>query len=172
MLIGAALGREAIRKLLAANPPLARNMPDPERQLQPNGLDITVESVWRLVSQGRLGTGDDRALPQRISVPFRAYGWLHLDPGTYVIRFNEILHIPLDVMALGRPRSTLLRCGVSLHTAVWDAGYRGRSESLLVVHNPQGLRLRQNARICQLVFFPVSFPSNGYNGYYQDENTT
>ena len=55
-------------------------------------------------------------------------------------------------MALGRPRSSLLRCGASLHTAVWDAGYRGRSQSLLVVHHPAGLRLGRDARVAHWRF--------------------
>jgi dUTP pyrophosphatase len=74
-------------------------------------------------------------------------------------------------MALGLSRSSLLRCGASLHTAVWDAGYSGRSESLLVVHNPAGLDLEKNARVLQLVFSKLTGKSEGYNGIYQGENT-
>jgi len=55
--------------------------------------------------------------------------------------------------AIAKPRSSLLRCGVTVETAVWDAGYSGRSESLLVVFNNNGFRLRKNARILQLLFF-------------------
>ena len=65
-------------------------------------------------------------------------------------------------MALGRPRSSLLRSGVALHTAVWDAGYRGRSQSLLTVHHPEGFRLQRDARLAQLVFFRLSnLPEQG-----------
>ena len=74
-------------------------------------------------------------------------------------------------MALGLSRSSLLRCGASLHTAVWDAGYSGRSESLLVVYNPQGLDLEKNARVLQLVFSTLTGESQGYTGGYQGENT-
>jgi dUTP pyrophosphatase len=60
---------------------------------------------------------------------------------------------------------------VSIHTAVWDAGYRGRSTSLLVVDNPDGFRVQRNARLMQLVFFPLSAAvERGYQGVYQDEN--
>ena len=73
-------------------------------------------------------------------------------------------------MALATPRSSLLRCGVTVNTAVWDAGYSGRSQSLLVVYNPGGFRLQRNARIVQLVFFQLSGETEGYNGTYQGEN--
>jgi dUTP pyrophosphatase len=74
-------------------------------------------------------------------------------------------------MALGRPRSTLNRIGVTIHTAVWDAGYEGRSTSLLAVMNPNGVQLQRDARVMQLVFFGVSNPpAQGYAGVYQGEN--
>jgi dUTP pyrophosphatase len=74
-------------------------------------------------------------------------------------------------MALAMPRSSLLRCGVTVHTAVWDAGYSGRSQSLMVVYNPRGFRLQRNARIVQLVFFRLTQETEGYQGIYQGENT-
>ena len=84
---------------------------------------------------------------------------------------NEIVHIPNDIMALALPRSSLLRCGVSIHTAVWDAGYSGRSQSLMVVYNPYGFRLYKNIRIIQLVFFHLSHKiDEGYHGIFQGEN--
>ena len=94
-----------------------------------------------------------------------------LTPGPYLITFNEIVNIPRRMMALGRPRSSLLRSGVAIHTAVWDAGYSGRSQALLTVHHPGGFRLQRNARIAQLVFFTLTAPdATGYAGRYQQEN--
>jgi len=70
-----------------------------------------------------------------------------------------------------RKESSLLRCGVSIHNAVWDAGYSGRSQSLMVVYNPQGFRLYRNARIVQMVFFFLSREvAQGYQGMFQGEN--
>jgi len=77
--------------------------------------------------------------------------------------------MPLDVVAIARTRSTLLRNGATVETAVWDPGYKGRSSSLLVVHNPEGIRLKKDARIAQLVFFRVKEVAEGYSGVYQNE---
>jgi len=75
-------------------------------------------------------------------------------------------------MALGRPRSSLARSGVTIHTAVWDAGYSGRSTSMLQVINPNGFRVAKDARVLQLVFFSMSHASEqGYSGIYQHENS-
>jgi dUTP pyrophosphatase len=92
-------------------------------------------------------------------------------PGCYLVTYNEVVNLPRGIMALARPRSSLLRCGVSIHNAVWDAGYSGRSQSLMVVYNTEGFRLYRNARIVQMVFFFLSREAaEGYRGMFQGEN--
>ena len=123
---GGALDRSSIGDLVAATPPLVESYVSLERQLQPNGFDLTLRQVAALHSQGSMGSGpDDREISRAEALDFPPDGWLELAPQPYVITFNEIVNLPLNVMALGRPRSSLLRSGVSIHTAVWDAGYRG-----------------------------------------------
>jgi dUTP pyrophosphatase len=61
--------------------------------------------------------------------------------------------------------------GLHVPTAVWDAGYAGRGEGLLVVNNPYGTRLQRGARIAQLVVFRLSeAAAASYTGSYQHEN--
>lgn len=169
------LNRDTITALLAHDPPLLEGCPDLQRQLQPNGVDVTVHSVASYspdAGAGAIGVSDaDRMLPAPTELDFGHDGWLVLPAGHYLITFNEVVNLPRWLMALGRPRSSLLRMGVSLHTAVWDAGYSGRSQALLVVHHADGFRLQQNARVAQLVFFPLSAADDrGYDGRYQREN--
>ena len=95
---------------------------------------------------------------------------MELMPGSYMITYNEIVHIPTNLMALARPRSSLLRCGVSIGTAVWDAGYSGRSQSLMIIYNASGFRVQKDARVAQLVFMTLSTETEGYTGKYQNEN--
>ena len=169
---GNPLDRDSIGELLHHSPPLVQHYLSLEDQLQPNGFDLSLGEVGDLVSAGSIGTdSDQRELSELESLQFDSDGWLLLSPGPYLITFNEVVNLPLDVMALGRPRSSLLRSGVSIHTAVWDAGYRGRSQSLLVIHHPGGYRLQRGARLMQLVFFQLSSAvSQGYQGRFQSEN--
>jgi len=109
-------------------------------------------------------------VPDLAPLVFDGLGFIDLMPGAYIITYNEIVHLPKNIMALGRPRSSLLRCGVTVDTAVWDAGYSGRSQSLMVVYNPQGFRLQRNARVAQLIFLRLSRKTEGYHGAYQGEN--
>lgn len=165
------LSGNEIALLMAGDSPLVEGYLSLETQLQPNGFDLSLREVSRYSNAGTLGAANaDRDLSATEPVPFDTNGWTELTPGPYLVSFNEAVNLPGDLMALGRPRSSLLRMGVSLHTAVWDAGYRGRSQSLLTVHNPAGFRVQRNARLAQLVFFRLSGPPvQGYRGRYQGE---
>ena|SRR5579884_1507859 len=168
--VSGALSRETIWQLIHGEPALVSDLVDADRQIQPCGLDVTLGAVFQLTEAGRLGT-DERHLPDRVPMAFDFWGWLHLPAGSYMLQLNEVVRLPLDLMALGRPRSSLLRCGASLHTAVWDPGYQGRSECLLVVNNPAGIELQKDAAIMQLVFFRLEQATGrGYAGRYQGEN--
>jgi dUTP pyrophosphatase len=165
------LSKDDIRLALSSTPPLVEGYVDLPAQLQTNGFDLTLRTIATFRSLGQLAFDNaERRLPEMLPLEFNMDGVLHLTPGCYSLTYNEVVHLPKDVMALGLSRSSLLRCGASLHTAVWDAGYEGRSESLLVVNNSQGLLLKKNARVLQLVFFRLSGKTEGYHGRYQGEN--
>ena len=167
-----ALDKESIGDLVLGKPPLIEEYISLDEQLQPNGFDLTLRDVKSMTSAGSMGdTPDQRELAGTEPVPFGAHGWLDLRPGSYLLTFNEIINLPLNLTALGFPRSSLLRSGVSIHTAVGDAGYRGRLQALMVVHNPAGYRVRRNARLWQLVFFQLARTvSQGYQGRFLGEN--
>ena len=167
-----ALDRESIGDLVLGKPPLIEQYLSLDEQLQPNGFDLTLRDASRLNSGGSMGAGlDQRELSDTEPIAFDTDEWLRLIPGPYLLTFNEVVNLPLDLMALGRTRSSLLRSGASLHTAVWDAGYRGRSQALLIIHHPDGYRVQKNARLLQLVFFHLARPvSQGYQGRFLGEN--
>ena len=140
---------------------------------QPNGVDLSVDAVWRLSGPGSLGRSNvDRSLPDRELLSFDAEGWLHLQHGGYLVRYAETVQVPQDCGGLCFPRSSLLRMGAYIPTAVWDAGYVGRGEGWLEVRNPNGLRLQHGARIVQLVVFRLSAAATaGYAGAYQERRS-
>ena len=169
--MAAVLSRTDILGLLQQEPPLVEGLIDLEEQVQPNGIDLTLREVASPQSSGRITVANSQRLVSDLApLVFDGLGFIDLMPGAYIITYNEVVHLPRNIMALARPRSSLLRCGVTVGTAVWDAGYSGRSQSLMVVYNPQGFRLQQNARIVQLVFFRLTGETEGYKGTYQGEN--
>ena len=168
----AVLSKKDIQRLLQQKPPLIEGWVDLEQQVQPNGVDLTVREVALLQSPGKIAVSSSQRLVSDLApLVFDGLDFIDLMPGAYVITYNEIVNLPKNIMALATPRSSLLRCGVTVNTAVWDAGYSGRSQSLMVVYNPQGFRLQRDARIVQLVFLRLTQETEGYQGTYQGENT-
>lgn len=171
--LGAVLSSTEIRNLIDTGAPLLSAFGQLDEQVQANGFDLRLAEAARFLGNGAIGVSNaDRLLPELEPIEPDTEGYLTLAPGCYHITYAEVVSLPMNLMALGRPRSSLGRCGVSLHTAVWDAGYSGRSTSLMVVYNQHGFRVQVGARVAQLVFIQLSTPDElGYQGIYQGENT-
>ncbi|MFP4116276.1 MAG: deoxyuridine 5'-triphosphate nucleotidohydrolase [Candidatus Aenigmatarchaeota archaeon] len=166
------LNKEDIQGLVREKD-LIENYPHLDTQLQPNGFDITVDKIFRFSEKGKLDfSNSERELPDCDKIkPEKKneedkYGWWELEEGAYKVRTNERVNLPKDLAALGFPRSSLLRMGALVQQAVWDAGYSGRGEFILVVENEEGVEIKENARVAQLVFFPVKEVKEGYGGVY------
>ncbi|MCX6769208.1 MAG: deoxyuridine 5'-triphosphate nucleotidohydrolase [Candidatus Micrarchaeota archaeon] len=143
-----------------------------EGQCQPCGIDLTLKEAHEIASAGEIDFDNSkRRISESKKLEFSPEGSLHLKQGCYKIVYNEYVTVPLDACAFGFPRSSLLRCGADVHCAVWDPGYHGRSESLLVVNNSHGIVLHKNAKVMQLVFVRLeSAAHEGYAGKYKGEN--
>ncbi|WP_340097896.1 deoxyuridine 5'-triphosphate nucleotidohydrolase [Salinibaculum salinum] len=136
-----------------------------ENQVQPNGVDLTLDTVFEQVGTGRIERGD-KTVGERRELDTDE-GLFHLDPGGYVVRYDERVVIPDDHVGFLYPRSSLLRNSCMLDTAVWDAGYEGRGEGLLEVYHP--VELEPGARIAQLVLADAAHEGT-YEGAYQGEH--
>lgn len=169
------LNREELAKLInEVN--LISKWVDLHTQLTPNGFDLTVAKLYSFDTDGALDfSNKERVLPDCTELlavkhkPDDAFGWWQLDAGAYKVVTNEVVDLPKDIIAMAYPRSSLLRMGAFTQTAVWDAGFRGASEFILVVNNPAGIRIKQNARVVQLVFERINPTQEGYRGIYQDK---
>jgi len=143
-----------------------------DAQFQPAGVDLTLRKVFSLAAAGAIDHDNkERKLSDAHELAFDENGWIALSRGAYKVIYNEIVSIPADCCALAFTRSSLLRCGAFVACAVWDPGYSGRSESLLVVENGAGMRLKKDAKLTQLVFVKLSAEAKHlYEGRYKGEN--
>lgn len=142
-----------------------------ETQFQPAGFDLTLKEVHKFSSSGKIDFDNkERILSKSVPLVF-INDEISLPRGAYKVIYNEYVKIPANAAALCFPRSSLLRCGATLECAVWDPGYEGRSESLLIVHNENGIILKKNAKLGQLVFVKLADEAKElYNGRYKGEN--
>ncbi len=147
---------------------------DPE-QVQPNGVDLRLDAVLELVEPGSI-TREGTTIGEREPLTSVALGadengaevseGYRLEPGGYILQYAEPVAIPEEHVGFVLPRSSLMRNGAMLNTAVWDAGYSGRGEGLLQVHHE--IALERGARVAQLVL--ASADHEGiYDGNYQGE---
>jgi dUTP pyrophosphatase len=135
-------------------------------QLTPNGFDLTVAKIYTFKSRGELGfSNNQRILPNIEEITWKD-GYAELPKGCYKIKTNETIRMPLNLIAIAMPRSSLLRSGITISTGVWDAGFTGKSEFLLSVQNEYGFKIWKNARVVQLVFLRTNEVKEGYNGIY------
>ncbi|CAD7779947.1 MAG: Deoxyuridine 5'-triphosphate nucleotidohydrolase [Candidatus Methanoperedenaceae archaeon GB50] len=166
------LSRSELLEMVEGSPRLVEGICDLGVQVQPNGVELTLQRIERFIGYGAVAyENSERVIAPSEPIGFGSDGWVYLEPGVYKVIFNEVVNVPLGMAAIARPRSSLTRCGVTVETGVWDAGYSGRSESMLVVYNRYGFRVKRNARLVQLVFFHLTKPVDvGYDGVYQGEN--
>ncbi len=166
------LNREQIKNLRRSKT-LIENFIDLETQLTPNGFDLTVEKIFGFEAAGALDfSNSERIVPAGKEIKPKKgnkskYGWWELRRGAYRIKTNESINLPKNLIAVAFPRSSLLRMGAYAKTGVWDAGFSGKSEFLLVVGNPKGIRIKQNARVAQIVFEKIRMVKMGYEGIYK-----
>lgn len=136
--------------------------------LTSQGYDVSVQKIESISGHGILYI-DGKMLPKYYPAKTNIQT-LHyvLYPGQYIVTFNEEVNLPHDICAFLWSRSTLLRMGASMQTAVWDAGYHGKGSSLLLVSNPSGISVEKDARIGQMVFHRLGQATEQpYHGQYQ-----
>ena len=138
--------------------------PVAEEQVQPNGVDLTLDAVERFDEPGYLGR-DGKEIGARETVE-PTDGLYRLDSGGYAATYGEQIAVPEDHVGFVLPRSSLMRNGAMLNTAVWDAGYEGRGEGLLQVGYP--IRIEAGARFAQFVLAEAGHGET-YEGTYQGE---
>lgn len=126
-----------------------------DTQQRAYGIDLTVGEVYRLTGSGRLDFGGseyeaatrERMRPKKAQ-PEDDYGWWDVQPGTYLIRYNETLPAT-DHIAFLEPHERLLNAG-AWHPSIHVDAPQDPLEMLLTV-GERGCAIKENARISRLL---------------------
>ncbi|KAL4746689.1 hypothetical protein BDW72DRAFT_210208 [Aspergillus terricola var. indicus] len=137
---------------------LVHNLRHVAQQQQPCGLDLTLRQVSGWTSPATVDFDNTKRQGARTSVlPFNSSQQaITLQPGAYLVDFNETVRVPQNCMASIFPRSSLWRSGVGITAGVVDAGYEGGLGALM-----------EDAKLAQIVFEELRETVEGYNGIYQ-----
>lgn len=149
----------------------AMESPVSEEQVQPNGVDISIEDIEAFTVAGKLSDGEyEKAETVSLKEDAGTYsdGWFNLLQGAYLVRYKEAVEIPDGCVGFVWPRSRLLRSGIHLTSAVWDTGYVGSGYGLLVVTVPN--KVEDGMCLGQMTFSEADEVNQRYSGRHQGEN--
>lgn len=126
-----------------------------DTQRAPDGLDLTVDSIYRTSGPGQLDFGGSEFEPVSrepltpvLDNPDDDYAWWTLEGGTYLIQYNESVTLKEGQQAVVYPLERTLHAGAHHGTFVIDEN-REPLETLFVVGR-MGCRLKENCRVSRL----------------------
>jgi dUTP pyrophosphatase len=139
----------------------------PADQVQPNGVDLTVEEIHRISGKASFtDSGYDK--PERVEMEPIDGNW-RLYKGTYAVIYGEKIEIPDGYVGQVYPRSRLMRSGLHLTTALWDQGYEGIGEGQLQIpRHIEEVEIDVGLPIAQMVFTKADTVKD-YDGTHQSE---
>lgn len=166
-----------------------------ENSRTPNGLDLRLGKVYELddaieengqwyvgnglftekTVQRNCGIEKEKVLPKQVELEpkfvdcFNIEGWSLIPGKVYILEVDKQIKISDNAAQFYKPRSTLLRAGVNLYTAVGDSGYNGHLSFMCINHGRLPFFFEKGVRFAQLVDFEVKDNSLSYNGDYQEK---
>ncbi|MGI0078276.1 MAG: dCTP deaminase domain-containing protein [Nitrososphaerales archaeon] len=140
---------------------------DSGEQRQPAGFDVSLSKVY-FYSDSTYALSIQKTENSELLEVHASDGYFDLGAGAYLIELNEITTIPKDAIGILLPRSTLLRNGLDVRSALFDPGYSGQPKVMLVCHRPA--RIQKFARVGQLILLRSDGEfAKQYSGQYQGE---
>lgn len=139
---------------------------DHDSQIQPNGIDMRVLEVFNVNGSATLGRDKPMDFTDIRATKLQwKQGWINLVPGgNYVVNFREEITVPSHYCAIIKPRSSMLRVGAFVTSALWDAGFTGALGA--VVRPLNEVKIEYGARLAQVMFLEAE-EGQLYDGRYQ-----
>ena len=161
-----------------------------DKDYQPSGLDLRVGKVYSLYNTwsdepNGLWRGE-KHLPSHQEIEPKhfgylmnryhdndkytdIYGWKIVPNYPYIFEVDRQIEIGQNNAQFYLPRSTLLRAGVNVYTALGDLGYNGHLSFLVINHYDSPFFIEKGERFAQLIDFEVKGGSESYDGDYQEK---
>lgn len=152
-----------------------------EKDYQPSGMDLRLGNVFYLDAERDVEYGlinGEKILPEhkpikpilmQIAENDYVAGWKLIPGQAYIVQVKGQIKIGENNAQFYLPRSTLLRAGVNVYTALGDLGYNGHLSFLIINHGPRPFFIQEGERFAQLIDFEVRGGSESYDGDYQEK---
>lgn len=129
--------------------------------------DLTLGSVERMSYDSIACIGEQRMVPSAIT-EFPVEGWWMLRPRIiYLLQTLETLNLPINLLGIVRPRTTLFRCGIAIQCSDIDPNYQGRITVMAEVRNVAPVKIQVGSRFLHVKFAEFdTFETDFYRGIW------
>lgn len=139
------------------------------------GFDLRLGKLFKLKGEGFLGVLE-RTTPEVELVaeydPQKQMSVI-IKPGEYFLTETiEKFNMPLDLLAIIKPRTTLHRSGIITRVSIVDPGYSGTIHPAIYNAGGVDVKLEMGARYVNAMFFEVKGTTNAYRGQWQGGRIT
>lgn len=150
-----------------------KNLTDRFKQVQPNAIDFTVDSIQLLMhmsSSDKVVIGEDtKVMRSQMPIYPNAEGYFELLPNRqYDISSNVYVEVPEGMAALLILRSTFVRNGLILASGLYDSGFKGNIGAVLHTNSTTAL-VQQGVRVGQIMFIESQSAGVYAGGYNTDD---
>ncbi len=166
MILGPKILLELVKKQKLVENLADRELTNPEGA----GFDLRLGKVFKLKGNSLLGI-EDRKTPDVVLVkefdPNKKSS-LIIKPGQiYLTETYEKFNMPLDLVGILKPRTTLQRSGIIARMAIVDPGYSGTVHPLLFNAGPATVEIELGARYIFAMFMEIKGKGSKYRGQWQ-----
>lgn len=146
-----------------------------DKQIQQVSIDLRVDSISMIedgnfigVNGNKLVSSTDKYDSLLTSEPSKGQRY-QLLPGFYRVDFEESIIVPSNKAFQVIHRSSLLRSGTLITSAIYDPGFKGKLGAFMIVNHP--ITIEKGARIACLYGFDCRELETAllYNGQYQNQ---
>lgn len=150
-------------------------MVDPEKYIQPNALDWTIDTAMEMESgiEELAIYEDSKMMPTWRAIARtgreESPSEIILQTGrVYDVTSDFYVDLPEGVCATLTIRSSFSRCGVRLSSGIFDSGYQGHIGCGIINYGPD-LRTAYRTRIAQIAFFASDSAKQYAGGWNAEE---
>lgn len=139
------------------------------------GFDLRLGKLFKLKGEGFLGI-QERATPDvELVAEYDSENpkSVTIKPGEYFLTETiEKFNMPINLLSIIKPRTTLHRSGIITRVSIVDPGYSGTVHPAIYNAGGVDVKLEMGARYVNAMFLEVKGTTNAYRGQWQGGRIT
>lgn len=134
------------------------------------GFDLRLGRVYKLKGKGFLGVDERKTPDVKLIAQFnpKKKSSIIIKPGQYFLTETfERLNMPINLVGIVKPRTTLHRSGIITRVSIADPGYNGTLHPGIFNAGGVPVEIELGARYVNIMFFEIKGEGSHYRGQWQ-----